>query len=66
MTDDLIARLEAPKRHSVLRFSVSNVAGRKGYVWGGVSTDAEETARLLCDLYNNRLIIADALKASAL
>ena len=56
---DIAARLRAASTGGRLRFSLC--AGE-----GWVTTSKEETIRLLCDLWNNRLALADALDAAAL
>lgn len=52
----LIERIEAGRSHRKLRFSLCE--GR-----GWVTTDSEDTIRLLCDLWNNRDEIAAALRS---
>ncbi len=59
----LAARIRAAKKPDILRFSVCSVPNRKGsYSWGAATSDSEETIRLLCDMWNARAEIAEALE----
>lgn len=53
---DLADRIDGARCHKALRFSLCQDRG-----W--VVTDSEQTARILCDLWNNRKPIAEALRA---
>lgn len=59
---DLAARIRATEKPDMLRFSACTVPGRNGYSWGAVASDSEATIRLLCDMWNARMEIADALE----
>ena len=50
---------------ATLRFSEAIVQGKRGYRWGHVATTSPEVMRILCHLWNNRDVIAAALKARA-
>jgi hypothetical protein len=64
MTDleKLAKGLSEAKKPDTLRFSVCTVPGRQGYSWGAVVTSDEATVRLLCDVWNNRKAVAEALR----
>jgi hypothetical protein len=47
----------------VLRFSECSVPGGRGYQWGSVRTSSIDIMRFLCACWNNRAVIADALRA---
>jgi len=49
----------------VLRFEEAIVAGKRGYAWGGVQTGSVEAMRLMNAAWNNRRVIAGALRARA-
>lgn len=58
----LAVRLRAVAKPEVLRFGVCTVRTRDGYTWGAATSSSEEIVRLLCDMWNNRHKIADALE----
>lgn len=58
---DLARRLREIKKPEVMRFGVCTVKTRNGYTWGSATSSSEEAIRLLCDLWNARAQIADAL-----
>lgn len=68
MTDisKLAASLSEAGKPETLRFSVCTVPGKRGYTWGAVVSSDEATVRLLCDVWNNRHAVADALRRAPL
>lgn len=63
---ELAARLDRDKpADDVLRFRVVTVQGKRSYSWGQVITTDEATARVLCDVWNNRKDVAAALRSIA-
>ncbi|ASK88443.1 hypothetical protein SPHFLASMR4Y_01696 [Sphingorhabdus sp. SMR4y] len=56
--NELADKIEAMKSNGHLRFSISNGVG-----W--VTSFDEPTLRTLCDIYNNRSEVAEALRSPA-
>lgn len=66
LSDKLETAMKAGTQGRALRFSRCNVAGRNGYRWQSVQTDDAGIMQALCDMWNHRATIIQALREKGL